>query len=213
MSVGSELHEQDGQPLLVWRFPAPATVASTAACGGGVGERLWVINAQVPRDYARHDLDIHGAELAAGAELSGPGVVMFTAARVREVERAVEEDVYVEATVGLTHPSWAAADEVDDVAAAGGPGTINIVVQLPVRLDPGALLNALCTATEAKTQALLEVGFAGTGTPSDAVTVVGPSTGPIELFAGPRSPWGARVARAVHAAVYAGSLAWLARGD
>jgi adenosylcobinamide amidohydrolase len=60
---------------------------------------------------------------------------------------------------------------------------------------------------------LFEAGCAGTGTPSDAVTVVCPSAGPTEPFAGPRSPWGARLARAVHTAVHAGSVAWLARGD
>jgi adenosylcobinamide hydrolase len=70
-----------------------------------------------------------------------------------------------------------------------------------VRLSDAALLNALCTATEAKTQALLAARVAGTGTASDAVTVVCSATGPAEPFAGPRSPWGARLARAVYEAV------------
>jgi adenosylcobinamide amidohydrolase len=84
------------------------------------------------------------------------------------------------------------------------PGTINVVAQLPVRLADAALLNGLCTATEAKTQALLDEGVPGTGTASDAVTLVCPVDGPVEAFAGPRSTWGARLARAVHAAVLAG---------
>jgi adenosylcobinamide hydrolase len=186
------------------------TVASTASAGGGLGPRHWIINAQVARDYARQDLAEHGAELAARTGLAGPGVVMLTAADVRRVKTAEDGGVHVDATVGLTLPTWAAADE--DPVVVPAPGTINIVVLLPVRLQPAALLNALCTATEAKTQALLAAGVPGTGTASDAVTVVCPSAGPGEAFAGPRSIWGARLARAVHGAVSAGAAARDATG-
>jgi adenosylcobinamide hydrolase len=208
--TGAALHtrQEDGRtlPLLVWRFPGTLTVASTAACGGGLGARHWVLNAQVADDYRRRDQDRHGAELAAAHALTGAGVVLFTAARVDRVQHAVDGAVRVDATVGLSHPTWA-ADADGAVAGAPLPGTINVVAFLPVRVTDAALLNALCTATEAKTQALLAAGVPGTGTASDAVTVCCPSAGPAEPFAGPRSVWGARLARAVHAAVYAG--AWL----
>jgi adenosylcobinamide hydrolase len=196
---------EDGSslPMLVWQFGELRTVASTASVGGGVGPRRWVINAQVPLDYSRRDQVRHGAELARAAKLTGVGVVMFTAADVHRWRPGEDGGVRVDATVGLTHPTWAAAP--DDALAVTPPGTINVVVTLPVRLADAALLNALVTATEAKTQALLEAGIPGTGTASDAVTVVCPATGPAEPFAGPRSTWGARLARAVHAAVFAGA--------
>lgn len=53
-------------------------------------------------------------------------------------------------------------------------------------------------------EALREAGIPGTGTASDAVCVLCPTGGPVEPFAGPRSLWGSRLARAVHAAVRAG---------
>jgi adenosylcobinamide hydrolase len=190
--------------LLVWRFADAMTVASTAAAGGGLGLRNWVINAQVASDYGRCDQDDHGAELARAAGLDGPGVVMFTAAEVPDVRRAADGGVHAEVTVGLTHPTWAADDDAEPEPSAA-PGTINIVALVPVRLAPAALLNALCTATEAKTQALLAAGVPGTGTPSDAVTIACPAHGAVEPFAGPRSTWGAPLARAVHAAVLAGA--------
>jgi adenosylcobinamide hydrolase len=189
-------------PMLVWRFPEPMTVASTASVGGGVGTRRWLINAQVGSDYLRHDQPKHAKELAKGARLDGTGVAMFTAAEVRGVRLAVDGGVQAEATVGLTHPTWAA--DVDG-AHSGAPGTINIVAILPVRLAPAAMLNALCTVTEAKAQALFEAGVAGTGTASDAVAIACPAAGDTEAFAGPRSAWGARLARAVYAAVLAGA--------
>ncbi len=195
---------EDGQelPLLVWSFAAPAVVASTASAGGGLGERCWVLNAQVAHHYGRHDVEQHAAELASSLGLSGAGVTMLTAADVTRVRRHDDAGVAAEATVGLTHPTWAA--DADDPEASTGPGTINVVAFVPVRLTPAALLNALCTATEAKSQALLEGGVQATGTPSDAVTVVCPLDGPDEPFCGPRSAWGARLARAVHGAVLAG---------
>ena len=190
------------RPMLVWRFTEPRLVAATAAIGGGVGLRSWVLNAQVPLDYARTDLAAHVAELAATAGLTGPGVGLLTAASL-EVPGVVDDGgVRCTATVGVSPPTWAA--DTDDAVGAFVPGTINVVLELPVRLAHGALLNAVLTATEAKTQALLERGVPGTGTASDAVCVVCPPGGPDEPFAGPRSVWGARLARATHGAVLAG---------
>ncbi|MET8158632.1 adenosylcobinamide amidohydrolase [Sphaerisporangium sp. NPDC005289] len=88
------------------------------------------------------------------------------------------------------------------------PGTINIIVAVPVAMSDAALVNAVMTVTEAKTQALAEAGYACTGTASDAVCVAVRAEGPEEPFGGPRSTWGARLARAVHRCVLAGAHAW-----
>jgi len=197
---------EDGYELdvLVWRFLRPMFVASTALVGGGLGPRNWAMNAEVTNDYRRTDVEVHVAAVAHALDLHGVGVGMLTAASVCQHEHSIEEGVDVDATVGLSHPTWAASDErvpSDEVAT----GTINIVVFMPVRLDHGAMLNAIVTATEAKSQALWEAGVPATGTPSDAVTVVCPLDGASTCFAGPRSSWGSRLARAVHGAVLAGS--------
>ena len=54
-------------------------------------------------------------------------------------------------------------------------------------------------------------GFRVHGTASDAVCVAVRDHGPEELFGGPRSTWGARIARAVHTAVLQGAQAWAKR--
>jgi adenosylcobinamide hydrolase len=204
--IASELvagaHQAEGLPLLVWRFDPPLTVASTAPAGGGIGRRRWMINAQVPPGYCRRDPERHVGELAAALGLSGPGVGMLTAVDVASVVRVVDAGVSVETTVGVAHPVWAAAPEA--IEAAPRAGTINVVAFVPAALSEAALLNALCTITEAKSQALLLAGIEGTGTASDAVTVVCPPRGPVEAFGGPRSRWGAPLARAVCAAVRSG---------
>jgi adenosylcobinamide hydrolase len=90
-------------------------------------------------------------------------------------------------------------------------GTINIVVAVPVRLSQAALVNAVATATEAKVQALYETGVRATGTASDAIVVHCPTDGTGETYAGPRSVFGARIARAVRTAVLAGTRSWISR--
>jgi adenosylcobinamide amidohydrolase len=189
-------------PLLVWRLPAPRLALSSAPVGGGLAPVSWVLNAQVPADYARTDLAAHVAELAARHELAERGCGLLTAARVADWRRGADGGVVADATVGVTRPTWAA--DADNAISDWRPGTINIVIQMPVRLGEAALVGAVATATEAKAQALFEAGVPGTGTASDALCVLCPPDGPAEPFAGPRSAWGARLARAVHAAVRAG---------
>jgi adenosylcobinamide amidohydrolase len=86
------------------------------------------------------------------------------------------------------------------------------VVRVPVRLSEAALVNAVTTASEAKAQALFDAGVPATGTASDAICVVCPASGAAEPFAGPRSTWGARLARAVYAATSAGTGEWRRTG-
>jgi adenosylcobinamide amidohydrolase len=130
---------------------------------------------------------------------------MLTAANVRQRERASVEGVEVEATTGLSHPTWAAST---DEESSSRIGTINTAIFVPTRLSDAALINSIATATEAKSQALFEAGVPATGTPSDAVALFCPLDGDVERFGGPRSLWGGRIARAVHDAVVAGARGW-----
>jgi adenosylcobinamide amidohydrolase len=253
-----EMHwRQEGAvslPVAVWRAGPGRRMIASGVVGGGLGERQWVLNAQVPGGYDRMDPAVHIAELAASLGLAGAGVGLLTAASVTDLVECADEEVRVAATVGLRVPTWAAApagsadrefgpirrpgtETVDHEATAirgpgtetvdheatptrppgpgttdqpgapiWRPGTINVIVSVPVPLSDAAYVNAVMTATEAKTQALLEAGIRATGTASDAVCIAAPTAGEQEDFAGPRSLWGARVARAVHAAVHAGAL-------
>jgi len=190
--------------VLSWHLARPMLAATTATSGGGLGERHWILNVQVPHDFARRDVEHHVSEIARQLDLHDEGVGMLTAAPVKAVVHAHEMAVDVHATVGVRKPTWAASDdEVNEDHLE--PGTINIVAFLPVRLTPGGLLNALTTATEAKSQALWDANIAATGTASDALCITCPLEGPEQPFGGPRSVWGSRLARAVHRAVLSGA--------
>ncbi len=195
--------------MLVWQFSAPVRAVASSPLGGGIGLRHWVINATVDDGYARQDPDTHLRELAHESGLSDVGAGMLTAVDVGTAVTATEGGVGVVATVGLGHPTWAAAPAGDEPGSR--VGTINVVAWIPAALTDAALVNAVVTVTEAKAQALWECGIEATGTASDALFVAsapfGPDTVP-EPYGGPRSAWGARLARAVRAAVAEGAREW-----
>jgi adenosylcobinamide amidohydrolase len=138
---------------------------------------------------------------------------MLTAVDVTDHLIRTDGGVIVAATVGLGHPGWAAAPNGDFRELR--PGTINIVAWVPAALSEAALVNTVVSVTEAKSQALWDHGVDATGTGSDAVFVAcersTPAGASTEPHGGPRSLWGARLARAVHAAVHEGTRAWLGR--
>lgn len=200
--LGSSPHDE---LVMTWRFTDPVCALSSATVGGGWGRINWIQNIAVDLHYARTDLDVHAAEVATAAGLSDAGATLFTAADIRRAQSSDDDDLRVDATVGITKPTWAA--DAEGTFTPWTPGTINIVVQLPVALEPAAAVNAIMTVTEAKTQALIEASIPGTGTASDAVVLCWPTSGAPETFGGPRSPWGSRLARASHRAVVAGIAA------
>ncbi|MFI2609482.1 adenosylcobinamide amidohydrolase [Kitasatospora sp. NPDC018619] len=206
--VGRAVRTEDGacRHLLVWRAGPGWRMVSSAVLGGGLGERGWVLNAQVRPGYSRMDPAEHLAELAAAQGLSGPGVGLMTAAEVDDCTRAEDGGVTALATTGIGVALWAAEPAAEPVEYR--PGTINILAVVPAAVTDAGLVNLLATATEAKVQALLEAGYDCSGTPSDAVCVAvraAAPQGPADPFGGPRSLWGARLARAVHRAVRAGA--------
>ena len=226
------------RPLLRWVAPPGWRAISTAVVGGGIGPIAYWLNVKVDKDYDHVDPVAHCRELVHeqfGA--AADGVVMLTAADLTRFTTARDSGVEVVATVGLGRPVWPAAQAVSQdrwpegpgspqfaspgpgfarpATGPARPGTINVLVAVPVPLSEAALVNAVVTATEAKSQAMVEFALPGTGTASDAVCIACPATGSaaagaeVEAYGGPRSPWGAAIARAVHAAVAAGTQDWL----
>ncbi|GAB3493044.1 adenosylcobinamide amidohydrolase [Nocardiopsis coralliicola] len=208
---------EDGRdlPALVWTPRGTWRMLSSGVLGGGLGTRSFVVNAQVDGDYRRTDPATHLASLARGARARGAGVGLMTAADVTRARLSGDGGVEALATAGVGRPTWAADDEELDEArlayplSGPAPGTVNTIVAVPVPLTDSALVNLVATVTEAKVQALMEAGFACTGTASDAVCVACPDTdarSAPDPFGGPRSRWGGRAARAVRAAVLEGAL-------
>ena len=94
------LADVGGWPLLVWRCSTPWLAISSAPHGGGLGERSWVFNATVHRDYDNPDPDAHAAEIAGELGLTGTGIGLLTAVDVRHARL----DEVVTISVGRNRP-------------------------------------------------------------------------------------------------------------
>ena len=200
-----DIHPTSGAPgrCLVWRLAVPMRAISSSIIGGGIGPVSWVINMTVDADYARLDPNVHLDEVAVGLGLVGRGVGLMTAVNVASWTTAICEDAVATATVGVRRPVWA-ADSNRRLVQPTTPGTINLVTFVPERLSDAALVNAVATITEAKVQALLDHRIDGTGTASDAVCILCPTSGNPDPFGGPRSVWGGRLAQAAYEAISTG---------
>ncbi|MFE5858534.1 adenosylcobinamide amidohydrolase [Streptomyces sp. NPDC056500] len=206
LSVECLTRTEDGEQLhaLLWSAGPGWRMISSTVLGGGIAERAWVLNAQVSHGYRRTDPAQHLTELARDARARGEGVGMLTAADVTAHAQGYDAGAAAVVTAGIGVRGWAASPS-EGTSRASAPGTINIIAALPVPLTDAALVNAVVTATEAKVQALLDAGYDCSGTPTDAVCIAARRPHPeaeTHAFAGPRSLWGARLARAVHHAVY-----------
>jgi adenosylcobinamide hydrolase len=88
-----------------------------------------------------------------------------------------------------------------------GPGTINMILLIDACLTPAAMVNAVITATEVKTQVLLArgvrtpEGYAATGTSTDAMAVASTGSGTPLPYAGPVTLVGWLIGRCVRAAL------------
>jgi adenosylcobinamide amidohydrolase len=154
--------------------------------------------------YDRDDPESHLDELASDLGLTGPGVGLLTGVDVADGVAESADGIRLWATVGLGGPIQ--AYDPAAVVKQARPGTVNVVAWVPRRLGDGALVNAVATITEAKTQAIRDLGLPATGTATDAVCVLCPPDGEPAAYGGPRSRWGEPLARAAYHAVRNGGL-------
>ena len=189
--------------------PAAHRCLSSAVLGGGLTSARHWLNLQVPHDYARTDPETHLTEVARANALEPTEVIgMLTAADVRAGVRRDRGPASAVATVGIGQPLAAAGRRPRPLPRVG---TINVFVVVRQPLSDAALVTAVQTATEAKAQALADVGVRAlnhhgpaTGTATDAICVATPPGAEV-AFAGPATAIGAAIAHAVHGAVLSGA--------
>jgi iron complex transport system ATP-binding protein len=156
-------------------------VLSSATLGGELRRTRHIINHTVKKGYSSDHPDRELIHLAAKMGL-GEGVIgLMTAVDVRRtvVRSEAKGDLTVAAvcTAGTSHPCAAGVPVIWDDNSMVTPGTINIVVIIDGSLTEAAMVNAVITATEAKTRAIFQSGTRmpdggiATGTTTDAVVV------------------------------------------
>ena len=206
--------EIDGEGIAL-RFDRLLPVVSSAVVGGGFTSARAVVNVHVPKSLRLEETETQLAAFADRRRVPAPWVGLLTSAWTEKARVAEAEADGIRAlavvTVGLSNRVAAGRDR----AAAWSPSTINTIVVVDAVAEAAALVNAVITATEVKTLALMSAGVRcddgrlASGTSTDAVVVAATGRGPCCRFGGPVSDLGAVVARAVREALGAGIGRWL----
>lgn len=193
----------------------PLRVVSSAVVGGGLGSARAIVNLHVPRSFRSRTPETKLAEFARRRSVPAPYVGLLTAALTEKAEVASAAAGGLAAcaivTVGLGNTVAAGRTGV----TAWRPSTINTIVLVDADPEPGALVNLLATATEAKALALAEAGIRSreggqaTGTSTDAVAIAATGRGPMCRFGGPSSDLGWIVARVAKSALDVAVRRWV----
>ncbi len=204
-----EIRLASGKPgrALVLRSARTLHTLSSAVVGGGFNHTRTIINRHVDKAYDVRDA---AADLIAFARQHGITerfVGLMTAVYLDEARAAtcVAGDLIVAtvATVGLGNCTAAGLKE----SALPKPGTINLIVLIDGHLTPAAMVNAVITATEAKSGALSDekirtgTGQAATGTSTDALVIACTGRGSARPYAGPATEVGWCIAHSVRQAM------------
>ena len=194
---------------------APLVVLSSAVVGGGYASTREILNVHVDDKYDGERPDEDLAAVAEELGVDGPFVGLMTAAYTQFARCATESlralTVAAVVSVGLSNTSSAGVTPPigahSENAPMPGPGTINVILLVDGALTPAAMVNAVITATEAKTMTLAAwdvktpEGGDASGTSTDTVVVACTGRGDELSYAGPATPVGWLAARAVRAAM------------
>ncbi|WP_158289350.1 adenosylcobinamide amidohydrolase [Paenibacillus flagellatus] len=208
----------DGGHLTV-KAEFPLYALNSSVWGGGFRSVRTIVNRQVAKSYMCDDPE---AEMETYLRRHGfvpdDTAAMLTAAFVEEAgECHLERDgliVSAWVTAGLGNTARAGTTEGADRLY---PGTINTIVVVDGRMTEAALVNAVITATEAKTAALQDLRVTAgsgtstaTGTTTDAVVIASTGRGERYRYAGTATTVGFLIGASVYEATAAACRAYRA---
>ena len=187
-------------------LPKICRAVSSAPLGFGVLEVDKVLILQVSKDYNSERPENELKDLINELKLGNNTVGLMTAAEIRKVltvTRQTFEDLHVTVvvTAGTSNALVAGENPFKNEDERNGLGTINIIALINKPLTDGALVNAVITATEAKSAALRNLGFDAGGTTTDSVVVACPTDGKKLKYAGTATEVGILLSRAVRDAI------------
>lgn len=181
---------------------------SSSVTGAGLGSYRHFINRHVDKDYA---VDNHTEDMLTYIDTLGYDVSdtvgMMTAAKLERVAQRFSTgdcfSIFVVVTAGVSNAVDCTASPT--IAPADSPGTINTWIFINGKLTDAALVQAITTATEAKTKAVIDLGITdpetktiATGTSTDSIVVAATQRGEHLPYAGTATYLGKLIGQTVY---------------
>lgn len=196
---------------IILNSPVPLRTMSSGVLNSGLGWYKYFINRHVDVKYNVRDYkqDMR-AYLQKHNMQESETVAMMTAVNLKNVGiveiKEKDYSLMIVATAGVRNAIDATLGESHAFELM--PGTINTWIIVNGKLTEEAFLQAIVTATEAKTVALRELNVLdqqtntlATGTSTDSILVAATQTGHNLEFAGPITPLGSKIGTSVHQAI------------
>lgn len=182
---------------------SPWTTLSSAILGGGYNNTRHIINAYVDKNFHVDDPQAWLQDLANTININETFIGLLTAVKLHKVRVSTLQAENLTVSAVITAGVGNASNAGITPPFSYQPGTINTILLLDANLTHAAMLNAVITATEAKTAILKEKniltpdGDSATGTSTDTVTIAITGKGKSQSYAGPVTTIGWLIARAV----------------
>lgn len=188
--------------------PSPWYALSSALLGCGFTEFRSLFIYHVSKDYDHPEPWRHLEELAAAEQMPPPTIGLLTAASLERTQAICLDEGELRVSALLTAGvSNATSAGLTPPAVPAGANTINIILLINRALSPAAMVNAVITVTEAKTDTLHRLGIKtpqgeiASGTSTDTVVIAHNGAGEPLPYAGPATAVGWLMAKAVRLAL------------
>ncbi|WP_347489027.1 adenosylcobinamide amidohydrolase [Desulfoscipio sp. XC116] len=191
----------------------PLKVLSSAVLGADLHQARYIINHTVDKDYNGSNPERDLSKVAAGLGLGKEVLGMMTAVSITHTflshvnHRGLSVATFC--TAGIGNPGVAGLP-IGKVTNRQKYGTINLILLIDGNLTASAMVNAVITATEAKTRALFKAnvclpdGELVTGTTTDALVIACTGKGQALSYAGTATDLGYYIGRTTSEAIFQG---------
>jgi len=179
------------------------TTLSSGVIGGGFGTHQAILNLHVDKNYWNPDPELDLLTAASKAGIQDSFIGLMTAVFLDQAQISIQKSpdcslaaVVTAGTGNISSPGFTKPADPE-------PGTINIILIFDRILSPAALVNAVITATEVKTDLIKNSGLTlpggqpATGTSTDAVVVASLQHGDPIPYAGPATVPGWLIGKAI----------------
>jgi len=202
-------HMKCSRESLIIKSEEPIRALSSAVLNGGFRRVDSIIVRHVPKNFRCRDPYAYLATYVAGLGLKPDSTVGFITAADLECFGLSSLSlgkikVSTVATAGTSNSMRVG----EKTAISNNSGTVNIIVLMNVKTTDSCLVNAVQTATEAKSLVFKDLDIRSsisnrlaTGTSTDAVMVGSAEEGPQYHYAGPGTALGVAIANTVYTAV------------
>jgi len=186
---------------LVISSELPLKILSSCILGGGFTSAKFIINHHVEKNYHHGSPDEDLQRVVHQLGINENAVGMMTAVDLENTSITSQKSVCAVVTGGVSNA-------IASGESGSSGGTINIILLVDANLSDAAMVNAVITATEAKTLALRDLNIKSrksaeiaTGTSTDSIVIACMRKGDAIKYAGPATSLGESIGLATRKAV------------